>query len=82
MAQNCMLAAVITGLGGVYIGGLRNGAQQVDELLELPQHTAVLFSMCLGHPAQRPEIKPRLPAHVVMHENQPTVEFRRNCSLR
>ncbi|MDL5027714.1 oxygen-insensitive NADPH nitroreductase [Vibrio sp. TMPB1044] len=70
MAQNCMLAAESLGLGGVYIGGLRNSAQQVDELLELPQHTAVLFGMCLGHPAQQPEVKPRLPAHVVMHENQ------------
>ncbi len=36
MAQNCLLAAESMGLGGVYIGGLRNNAQQVDELLGLP----------------------------------------------
>ncbi|RIZ54082.1 oxygen-insensitive NADPH nitroreductase [Vibrio sp. PID23_8] len=70
MAQNCLLAAESMGLGGVYIGGLRNHAEKVDELLELPQGTAVLFGMCLGYPDQSPEIKPRLPAHVVMHENQ------------
>ncbi|WP_194437390.1 oxygen-insensitive NADPH nitroreductase [Vibrio fluminensis] len=69
MAQNCFIAAESMGLGGVYIGGLRNNAQQVDELLELPEHTAVLFGLCLGHPDQNPEVKPRLPQKVVLHEN-------------
>ncbi len=70
MAQNCLLAAESMGLGGVYIGGLRNNAQKVDELLGLPKNTAILFGMCLGHPGQAPEVKPRLPKHVVVHENQ------------
>ncbi|TEW53265.1 oxygen-insensitive NADPH nitroreductase [Psychromonas sp. RZ22] len=70
MAQNCLIAAESLGLGGVYIGGLRNQIELVDELLELPQNTAVLFGMCLGHPAQEPDLKPRLPAHIIMHENQ------------
>ncbi|MCZ4292540.1 oxygen-insensitive NADPH nitroreductase [Vibrio sinaloensis] len=70
MAQNCLLAAESMGLGGVYIGGLRNNAERVDELLGLPSHTAILFGMCLGHPDQQPEVKPRLPINVVMHENQ------------
>ncbi len=70
MAQNCLLAAESLGLGGVYIGGLRNNAQQVDDLLCLPKNTAILFGLCLGHPDQEPEVKPRLPAHVIMHENQ------------
>ncbi|MBD1558070.1 oxygen-insensitive NADPH nitroreductase [Vibrio sp. S9_S30] len=69
MAQNCLLAAESMGLGGVYIGGLRNCAQEVDELLELPPHTAVLFGMCLGHPDQNPEVKPRLSPGVIVHEN-------------
>ncbi len=57
------------GLGGVYIGGLRNKAAEVDALLELPPFSAVLFGMCLGHPDQDPELKPRLPAEVILHEN-------------
>jgi nitroreductase len=69
MAQNCLLAAESMGLGGVYIGGLRNNAQSVDELLQLPQHCAVLFGMCLGHPDQSPELKPRLPMQTVVHHN-------------
>ncbi len=69
MAQNCLLAAESMGLGGVYIGGLRNSPREVDELLELPKYTAVLFGMCLGHPDQDPQIKPRLGSNVIVHEN-------------
>ncbi|KIP76055.1 NADPH-flavin oxidoreductase [Vibrio harveyi] len=70
MAQNCLLAAESMGLGGVYIGGLRNSAAQVDELLGLPKNAAILFGMCLGLPDQNPEVKPRLPVNVIVHENQ------------
>lgn len=69
MAQNCLLAAESLGLGGVYIGGLRNSTKEVHELLSLPKNTAVLFGMCLGFPDQTPELKPRLPADVILHEN-------------
>lgn len=69
MAQNCLLAAESLGLGGVFIGGLRNKAQDVDALLELPPYCAVLFGMCLGHPDQDPQLKPRLGADVIVHEN-------------
>ncbi|MCF7364087.1 MULTISPECIES: oxygen-insensitive NADPH nitroreductase [Vibrio] len=69
MAQNCLLAAESMGLGGVYIGGLRNSPKQVDELLGLPKYSAVLFGMCLGHPDQDPQLKPRLGADVIVHEN-------------
>ncbi|ENM3953127.1 oxygen-insensitive NADPH nitroreductase [Vibrio cholerae] len=69
MAQNCLLAAESMGLGGVYIGGLRNSPNEVDALLNLPPYTAVLFGMCLGHPAQDPELKPRLAPKVILHGN-------------
>lgn len=70
MAQNCLLAAESLGLGGVYIGGLRNSAQQVDELLELPNNVAILFGLCLGHPNQNPELKPRLSPEVILHQDR------------
>ncbi len=69
MAQNCLLAAESLGLGGVYIGGLRNQVAEVDKLLQLPEHTAVLFGMCLGYPDQDPERKPRFNSKIVVHEN-------------
>ncbi|SJL85187.1 oxygen-insensitive NADPH nitroreductase [Vibrio palustris] len=70
MAQNCLLAAESMGLGGVYIGGLRNDPARVDDILGLPENSATLFGMCLGHPAQDPQKKPRLPASVIVHEDQ------------
>jgi nitroreductase len=70
MAQNCLLAAESMGLGGVYIGGIRNSPNEVDELLGLPQHTAVMFGLCLGVPDQQPDLKPRLSPDVIVHENQ------------
>jgi len=70
MAQNALTAAESLGLGGVFIGGLRNNIEPVTELLKLPQHVLPLFGLCLGWPADNPDIKPRLPASIVVHENQ------------
>ena len=69
MAQNAMTAAESLGLGGVYIGGIRNSIEAVTELLQLPQHVLPLFGLCLGWPADDPQVKPRLPAALVVHEN-------------
>ncbi len=62
MAQNALIAAESLGLGGVYIGGLRNNIEAVTKLLKLPQHVLPLFGLCLGWPADNPDLKPRLPA--------------------
>ena len=48
MAQNALTAAESLGLGGVYIGGLRNNIEAVTELLKLPQHVLPLFGLCLA----------------------------------
>ncbi|MGR5944656.1 oxygen-insensitive NADPH nitroreductase [Enterobacter sp. C4G1] len=70
MAQNALTAAESLGLGGVYIGGLRNNIEAVTELLHLPKHVLPLFGLCLGWPADNPDVKPRLPAAMIMHENR------------
>lgn len=69
MAQNALVAAESLGLGGVYIGGLRNNIDAVTELLKLPQHVLPLFGLCLGWPADNPDVKPRLPSAMLVHEN-------------
>lgn len=66
MAQNVMLAAESIGLGGVYIGALRNNPRIVSELLELPEHTYPLFGMCLGYPEVINDKKPRLPVELIL----------------
>jgi nitroreductase len=68
-AQNCAVAAESMGLGICYIGGIRNAPQAVTELLELPEFVYPVFGMCLGHPDQDPEVKPRLPLAVVLKED-------------
>lgn len=69
MGQSALIAAESLGLGGVYIGGIRNSIQAVTELLGLPKHVLPLFGLCLGWPADNPDLKPRLPASIVVHEN-------------
>lgn len=70
MAQNCLLAAESLGLGGVYIGSLRNDTARAAEILELPSLTFPLFGLCLGHPAQDPMYRPRLPLDTLVSENR------------
>lgn len=69
LAQNALVAAESLGLGGVFIGGLRNNPQQVSELLELPKYVLPLFGLCLGWPDDQPEVKPRLPLQLLVHDN-------------
>lgn len=68
-AQNVMLTAESLGLGGVYIGSLRDDIETTDSILGLPDHVVPLFGMCLGHPAQDPIMRPRLPAACAVSEN-------------
>jgi len=67
-AQNAVIAAEAHGLGGVYIGALRNRPKEVAELLELPPRVFALFGLCLGYPDPnvRTAIKPRLPQSIVL----------------
>lgn len=68
-AQNVLIAAESLGLGGCYIGAIRNRISDVDRLLELSDKIYPVFGMCLGYPAQDPETKPRLPLPVVLKQH-------------
>ncbi|HCX00344.1 MAG: oxygen-insensitive NADPH nitroreductase [Pantoea sp.] len=70
MAQNAMVAAESLGLGGVFIGGIRNSIAQVTELLGLPKFVLPLFGFCIGYPSAVPDPKPRLPQAMLVHENR------------
>lgn len=69
MGQNALVAAESLGLGGVFIGGIRNHIAEVTARLALPQQVLPLFGLCLGHPDAEPDLKPRLPQELVVHEN-------------
>jgi nitroreductase len=70
MAQNLLLAAESLGLGGVFIGGIRNDIQRVADLLKVPRLVVPVFGMCLGWPADEPEVKPRMPVGLILHQDQ------------
>lgn len=69
MAQNAMVAAESLGLGGVFIGGIRNNIADVTALLELPKFVLPLFGFCIGYPSASPDVKPRMPQAMLVHEN-------------
>jgi nitroreductase len=68
-AQSTLIAAESLGLGGVYIGAMRNLPERVAEALRLPPHVFAAFGMAIGwpDPAKASGIKPRLPQRVVLH---------------
>ncbi len=68
-AQNALVAAESLGLGGVYIGGIRNQPEAVAEILQLPPHVVAVFGMSVGYPAadDTAQVKPRLPQAAVLH---------------
>lgn len=67
MAQNMLLAAESLGLGGVFIGGIRNAPNVTVEQLALPPRVTPLFGLCLGYPARKNAVKPRMPVAHVLH---------------
>ena len=69
VAQNIMVAAESVGLGGVYIGGIRNNPQDICDLLQIPHHVYPVFGMCLGYPEKTNGTKPRLPLSLVLKED-------------
>lgn len=69
LAQNTMLAAESCGLGGVFIGGIRNDPETVCRLLKLPDQVYPVFGMCLGYPDEKQEQKPRLPVEMVLNKD-------------
>lgn len=67
-AENTIIAAESLGLGGVFIGGIRNNPKRISELLKLPEEVYPVFGMCLGFPDHTPGLKERLPVNVIFHE--------------
>ncbi|MBO1902748.1 nitroreductase family protein [Leucobacter weissii] len=68
-AQNALLAAESLGLGGVFVGGIRNAPEAVSAELRLPRHAFAIAGMALGtpDPEEGTGIKPRLPLSGVLH---------------
>ena len=71
-AQNALVAAESLGLGGVYIGAMRNKPAEVAAELGLPPQVFAVFGLCVGYPdpERQSGVKPRLGQSVVLHREQ------------
>lgn len=65
-----VMAAESLGLGCCPISALRNDAERVSRLLDLPAHVFPVAGLAVGWPAEAPEISPRLPLAATVHENR------------
>ena len=75
VAQNILTVAESKGLGGVFIGGIRNNPELLSEILNLPDQVYPIFGFCLGWPASQGQLKPRLPLSAILHEESYNNEF-------
>lgn len=67
-AQNAAIAAEAVGLGTCYIGDIIENAEDVRELLNLPEHTIPLSMLILGVPKKRRSATPHPTVNLVMSE--------------
>ena len=64
-AQNVVVAAESLGMGTVYLGSILNDNAKLSELLKLPKYVYPAVGLAVGWPDQEPQLKPRLPRHVI-----------------
>ncbi|MDE8055689.1 oxygen-insensitive NADPH nitroreductase [Erysipelothrix rhusiopathiae] len=69
-AQNTMVAIESMGMGGVFLGSILNDAQAIIDVLELPEYVFPVLGLGFGYPNQEPQLKPRMPQHLMHFENR------------
>lgn len=67
VAQNIALAAEARGLGICYVGATLVNADQVGEVLELPEGVVPITGMAMGWPDENPPLRDRLPLSGLVH---------------
>ncbi len=69
--MSAMVAAESLGLGCCAVGYIRTAdPSKVSELLSLPKGVAIVCGLTIGYPREEPDMKPKLPLQVVVHQNQ------------
>ena len=49
---------------------MRFTVQEIVDVLDIPRLVVPVFGMCLGWPASAPEVKPRMPVDLVLHQDE------------
>lgn len=68
-AENAAVAAESLGYGTCFVGSVRQKADELIQLLQLPKYTFPLFALVMGKATVEMQIKPRLPQTAVCFEN-------------
>ncbi|RLI84243.1 MAG: nitroreductase family protein [Archaeoglobales archaeon] len=63
--ENILLAVHMLGLGGVWVGAFDEN--EVSKILEIPPHARPMAIIPIGHPAEKPERRPRYPIDYLTH---------------
>lgn len=66
-AQTFVVAAETAGLGICYLGTTTYNAQEIIDVLQLPQLVVPVTTITLGYPAHEPPVTDRLPIRSVVH---------------
>ena len=66
-AQTFAVAAETAGLGICYLGTTTYNAQEIIDVLQLPQLVVPVTTITLGYPAHEPPVTDRLPMRSVVH---------------
>ncbi|MDR2614477.1 MAG: NADPH-dependent oxidoreductase [Candidatus Accumulibacter sp.] len=69
-AQNLTTAIESLGMGAVYFGSILNDPQELIDILALPELTFPVVGVGFGHPAQEPQLKPRMDVSFKVFENR------------
>lgn len=68
--ENAVIAAESLGLGSCCIGYTRTAAPaELAKILQLPEGVCVICGLSIGYPAEHPDLKPKMPLSLVIHEN-------------
>jgi nitroreductase len=76
-AENIVIAAEALGYGSVMLDYALWMGREVSSLLGLPKGVTPLIFLCIGAPAEKPPLRPRLPLDMILHFNsyrEPSVE--------
>lgn len=66
-SQNVALAAEAEGLGICYMGSTLANCDRIGEILRLPENVVPVVGFSLGHPAEDPAPRDRLPLDGIVH---------------
>lgn len=68
--EGLVAAATLAGLGTCPVSVIRNRAERVSRLLDLPDRVFPVAGLCMGYAAKKAPISPRLDLAVTVHEDR------------